>query len=92
MPRLNSKEFIIQSKILSWYKKNGRILPWRKLQKNNLPDPFNVLISEFMLQQTTVNTIIPRFNEFIEIWPNLKKLSNTNDNQILKFSSISDYL
>jgi len=87
MPKLTSKELTIQSKLLGWYKKNKRILPWRKLDKKKLPNPYYVLVSEFMLQQTTVNTVISRFKDFIKKWPNLKKLSMINENQILQFWS-----
>ena len=87
MPKLNSKEFIIQSKILYWYKKNKRLLPWRKLYKKKLPNSYYILISEFMLQQTTVNSVVSRFNEFIKIWPNLHNLSLINENKILQFWS-----
>ena len=87
MPKLRNKELTIQSKLLGWYKKNRRILPWRKLDKKKLPNPFYVLVSEFMLQQTTVNAVISRFKNFMKIWPNLKKLSMINENQILQFWS-----
>ena len=40
-----------------------------------------------MLQQTTVNTVVKRFSEFIELWPNIKKLSEINENKILEFWS-----
>ena len=73
MPKLTSKELTIQSKLLDWYKKNKRILPWRKLDKKKLPNSYYVLVSEFMLQQTTVNTVISRFKNFIKI---LKKIKN----------------
>ena len=87
MPKLTSKELTIQSKLLCWYKKNKRILPWRKLDKKKLPNSYYVLVSEFMLQQTTVNTVISRFKGFIKKWPNIKKLSMINENQILQFWS-----
>lgn len=87
MPSLKSKKFIIQYKLLRWFKKNQRILPWRTSANNNLPNPYYVMVSEFMLQQTTVNSVISKFNEFIQIWPNLKKLSAVNENEILQFWS-----
>ena len=87
MPKLTSKELTIQSKLLGWYKKNKRILPGRKLDKKKSPNTYHVLVSEFMLQQTTVNTVISRFEDFIKKWPNLKKLSMINENQILQFWS-----
>ena len=46
-----------------------------------------MLISEFMLQQTTVNTVIKRFNEFIKLWPSIDKLSRISENRILRFWS-----
>ena len=85
MPNSKTKEFIIQSKFLRWFKKNQRILPWSTSVKNNLPNPYNVMISEFMLQQTKVNSVISKFNKFIQIWPNLNKLSAANENEILRF-------
>ena len=83
----NSKEKHIQSVFLTWYRKNNRDLPWRKLQGNQLPNPYYILVSEFMLQQTTVNTVIKRFNEFIHLWPSLEQLSLITENRILKFWS-----
>ena len=67
MPKLTSKELTIQYKLLGWYKKNKRMLPWRKLTKKKLPNPYYVLVSEFMLQQTTVNTVVSRFKKFVKI-------------------------
>ena len=87
MPKLTSKEYIVQSQLLSWYKINKRILPWRKLGNNNLPKPYYVLISEFMLQQTTVNTVLKKFKEFIILYPNFKKLSIINEGKILQIWS-----
>ena len=87
MPKITSKELTIQSELLGWYKKNKRILPWRKLDKKKLSNPYYVLVSEFMLQQTTVNSVISRFKDFIKIWPNLIKFSVINENQILQFWS-----
>ena len=77
------KEKIITKKILKWYDLNKRSLPWRKkvsLQKKQ----YYTLISEFMLQQTQVTTVIPFFDRFIKELPNLKKLSNINEPKLLK--------
>ena len=77
------KEKIITKKILKWYDLNKRSLPWRKkvsLQKKQ----YYTLISEFMLQQTQVTTVIPFFNRFIKELPNLKKLSNINEKKLIK--------
>ena len=80
-------EKLIISKLLHWYAINKRELPWRLLQKNNLPNPYYVFVSEYMLQQTTVPTVKKRFEEFIKKWPTLKNLSKSTEPKILKFWS-----
>ena len=65
--------------IVSWYKENGRHdLPWRKSIS-----PYSVLISEIMLQQTQVKTVIPYFNKFVEKYPNLDALLKASEDEIL---------
>ena len=63
---------IISKILLRWYAENGRILPWRVNPKDaeagQNPDPYKIWISEIMLQQTTVNTVIPYFKSFIKKW------------------------
>jgi A/G-specific adenine glycosylase len=70
--------------ILAWYDNNKRTLPWRvgKKSPNKL---YYRLLSEFMLQQTQVKTVLPYFNKFIDKFPTLSSLSNSNEKQILKF-------
>ena len=82
-----NQEKQVNSYLLKWYSQNKRDLPWRKLFHNNLPNPYYVFVSEYMLQQTTVSTVINRFNEFILKWPSLDKLANATEPQILKFWS-----
>ena len=86
LKRIN-KETFIKRKITKWYGHNARVLPWRKKMDKNLPIPYYVFISEFMLQQTTVRAVIPKFNEFIKIWPTIKKLSKITESRILTFWS-----
>ena len=81
------KELEIQSIFLKWYKKNKRDLPWRSLHKNQLPNPYNIFVSEYMLQQTTVGTVKNRFKEFIQKWPTIDLLSTISDSTILSFWS-----
>ena len=59
------KEQLITKKILKWYGLNKRSLPWRK-NVSSQKKQFYTLISEFMLQQTQVATVIPYFNRFIK--------------------------
>ena len=77
----------IISKLLDWYATDKRDLPWRFIQKNNLPNPYYVFVSEYMLQQTTVPTVKTRFEEFIKKWPTLKDLVKITEPTILKFWS-----
>ena len=81
------KEKEINSYLLSWYKKNKRQLPWRKLESNNLPNPYYILVSEYMLQQTTVKTVTKRFENFISNWPTIEHLSKISEKTILNFWS-----
>ena len=81
------KETYIKEKILKWYQYNARELPWRKKLGKKLPNPYHILISEFMLQQTTVNAVIPKYKEFIKIWPTIEKLSKIKESTILRFWS-----
>jgi A/G-specific adenine glycosylase len=74
---------ILSKKILHWYDKNKRDLPWRK-KISQTKREYYTLISEFMLQQTQVTTVIPYFNNFIKIIPNINSLSKINDVKLLK--------
>ena len=73
----------LSKKILSWYDNNKRTLPWR-ISQNSKKNQYYRILSEFMLQQTQVKTVIPYFENFVEKIPNLKTLSNSNEKKILK--------
>ncbi len=73
----------ISKKILHWYDNNRRELPWRKYISKKQTQYFT-LVSEFMLQQTQVKTVIPYFNNFINKIPNLNKLAIVNDSKLMK--------
>ena len=73
-------------KVLNWYNLNKRDLPWR-YKGNTKKDPYKVWISEIMLQQTTVSAVIPYYNKFIAKWPNIKRLSLANIDEVLDFWS-----
>ena len=77
------KDQIITKKILNWYDLNKRTLPWRK-NVSQSKKHYYTLVSEFMLQQTQVVTVIPYFNRFINKIPNLKKLSKIRDDGLIK--------
>ena len=77
------KDQIVTKKILNWYDFNKRSLPWRKnvsMQKRQ----YYTLVSEFMLQQTQVVTVIPYFNRFIKNIPSLKILAKVQNKKLIK--------
>ena len=77
------KEQILTKKILNWYDLNKRSLPWRKkvsFEKRR----YYTLVSEFMLQQTQVTTVIPYFNRFIDYVPNLQSLAKVQNKKLIK--------
>ena len=73
----------LPKKILSWYDNNSRSLPWRT-NKNSKKNQYYRIISEFMLQQTQVKTVIPYFNNFVSQVTNLKDLSKISEKKVLK--------
>ena len=77
------KDQFVTKKILNWYDLNKRSLPWRKNVSSTKKQYFT-LVSEFMLQQTQVATVIPYFNRFIKNIPNLSSLANTSNNKLFK--------
>ena len=74
---------ILTKKILHWYDNNKRILPWRKKCSQKKREYFT-LVSEFMLQQTQVVTVIPYFNRFIKNIPDLKSLAKVQNKKLIK--------
>lgn len=60
----------MKSALLAWYSEHGRDLPWRRTR-----DPYAILVSEVMLQQTQVPRVVPRYLEWLERWPTAEALS-----------------
>lgn len=69
----------IGTQILDWYNLNKRILPWRKTQ-----DPYKIWLSEVMLQQTQVKTVIPYYKKWVCAFPTLSSVANANFDHLLK--------
>jgi len=69
----------IQTKLLLWFKKNGRSLPWRETR-----DPYAIWVSEIMLQQTQVATVIPYYQRFLSSFPSVRHLAGANLSRVLK--------
>lgn len=69
----------ITNAILAWYKQNKRNLPWRKTT-----DPYKIMVSEMMLQQTQVDRVIPKYNNFIQQFPTAKSLAQASQHELLE--------
>jgi A/G-specific adenine glycosylase len=65
--------------LLDWYEKSARELPWRENT-----DPYRVWISEVMLQQTRVETVIPYYLRFLAKYPSIKELSEAKEDELIK--------
>lgn len=70
----------IVTKLLNWFALNQREMPWRHENR----DPYHVWLSEIMLQQTQVKTVIPYFNRFIAVFPTVQALASAPLDQVLK--------
>lgn len=68
-----------QQRLLNWYRVNRRDLPWR-----NTTDPYKILVSEIMLQQTQVNRVIPKYEEFLQKYPTLEALAQAPVEEVKK--------
>ena len=77
------KEKIITKKILKWYDLNKRSLPWRR-KVSIKRKQYYTLVSEYMLQQTQVVTVIPFFNRFIKNLPTLRELAKVKEKKLIK--------
>jgi A/G-specific adenine glycosylase len=77
MPSTNQTEKI-QKSLLAWFKKSGRDLPWRKTR-----DPYAIWVSEIMLQQTQVSTVIPYYQKFLKVFPTVRRLAKADLSKVL---------
>ena len=65
----------VPGRLLAWYDRHARRLPWRAGPGEGPPDPYKVWLSEIMLQQTTVATVGPYFERFLAAWPTVEALA-----------------
>ena len=65
--------------LLVWFRDNRRDLPWRRTR-----DPYAILVSEVMLQQTQVERVVPRYNRWLERWPTVEALSAASIADVLR--------
>ncbi len=71
-------------RLLAWYDRHGRALPWRTAPGVGQPDPYIVWLSEIMLQQTTVVTVGPYFQAFVTRWPTVHALADAALDEVLQ--------
>jgi A/G-specific adenine glycosylase len=64
-------------RLLTWYRANGRDLPWR-----NTRDPYHILVSEIMLQQTQVDRVLPKYREWLDKYPSLAALASAEERDV----------
>ena len=69
----------IQKSLLRWYERHGRDLPWRETR-----DPYAIWVSEVMLQQTQVDTVIPYYERFLKVLPTVRHLARAGLSKVLK--------
>lgn len=74
-----SKRRKFQKRLLIWYEECGRDLPWRRTE-----DPYKILVSEVMLQQTQVDRVIPKFHEFLQKYPTVQDLAEARPEEVRK--------
>ena len=65
-------------RILAWYRKNGRDLPWRRTR-----DPYEILVSEVMLQQTQVDRVLPKYHEWLDRYPTFAALAAAPEPEVV---------
>jgi A/G-specific adenine glycosylase len=70
---------VVQKLLLNWFRRKGRDLPWRQTQ-----DPYRIWVSEVMLQQTQVETVIPYYHRFLATFPDLETLAEAPQARVLK--------
>jgi hypothetical protein len=68
-----------RKRLLAWYRRHGRDLPWRKTD-----DPYHILVSEIMLQQTQVDRVLPKYAEWLSKYPSLHALAGAPEHEVTK--------
>ncbi len=79
VPQSNDTIQSFHEGLIEWYQENHRKLPWRETD-----DPYRIWVSEVMLQQTQVNTVVPYYRRFVERFPNLQNLAAADLQDVLK--------
>jgi A/G-specific adenine glycosylase len=69
----------MERRLLAWYRTQGRDLPWRRTR-----DPYAILVSEVMLQQTQVARVVPRYQAWLERWPTAHALAEASTTDVIR--------
>jgi A/G-specific adenine glycosylase len=69
----------VRAALLDWYARQGRDLPWRRTS-----DPYHILVAEFMLQQTQVDRVIPKYHAFLAAYPTLRALADAPTADVIR--------
>ena len=78
LPTSDERQYF-RRRLLTWYRRNGRTLPWRETK-----DPYRILVSEIMLQQTQVDRVKPKYDEWITKYPTISLLASASEKAVAK--------
>lgn len=81
-PAVGGSDLAFRDRLLAWYDRNRRRMPWRA-EPGLKPDPYYVWLSEIMLQQTTVQAVIPYFLKFVKTWPSIAALASAGQSDVM---------
>lgn len=75
----HSRRRWFRTRLLSWYRQHGRSLPWRETD-----DPYHILVSEVMLQQTQVDRVLPKYHEWLGRYPSFAALAAADETEVVR--------
>jgi A/G-specific adenine glycosylase len=70
---------VVEAQLLAWFREHGRDLPWRPLR-----DPYAILVSEVMAQQTQIERVVPRWQRWVERWPTVEALATATAADVIR--------
>jgi A/G-specific adenine glycosylase len=73
----------LQQVVLGYYKLHGRDMPWRQPDADGTFDPYKIMVSELMLQQTQVTRVVPKYHEFVSHFPDIGALADVGLGEVL---------
>lgn len=80
---MTASDKTISGRMLHWYDRHARTLPWRAPPGAPAPEPYRVWLSEVMLQQTTVAAVKPYFERFTQMWPDVEALAAADEAEVM---------